>query len=320
MLDVQLYIVETKRKVGFMFPHTKAVVLSLLCLALVPGGCAKEKRTRFVIKTSYPMVEEAVVSFFEETDPIFAKEAAPANLKLLQGMARGAPDHEPIQLAVSQFMAMYAFGFLEDVSGDWQEQEILNERARAFYLRGREYAIGVLQRHADFKGMLDMNLDDFKKALSVYNKKHVAALLWASFNWGLYINLSRSDVSAVADLSKVGAIAERVIALDEKHYFGSAHLFLMVYYGSVGKAVGGSPEKAKEEYEKAWEIGDGKYLLPKYLFAKTYCLQTLDRELFDKLLQEIVDAPDDLLPEQALTNAIIKVKARRLMNMADDLF
>ena len=115
-------------------------------------------------------------------------------------------------------------------------------------------------------------------------------------------------------------IAERVIELDEKHYFGSAHLFLMVYYGSVGKVMGGSPEKAKEEYEKAWEIGKGKYLLPKYLFAKTYCLQTLDRELFEKLLGEIIHAPDDLLPEQALTNAIIKVKARRLLNMADDLF
>lgn len=292
-------------------------IFSVLCLSMLVGGCNMK---RLVIRTSYPMVEEAVNAFFEETDPILAGQAAPGNLKLLEGMARGDPENPEIQLAASRMLAMYTFGYLEDAYDDEDEQEAANQRAKALYLRGRNHAIRVLKMEADFDQMMQMNLDDFKKAIKAYQREDVPALLWCAFNWGLYINLSRDDLSAVADLPKVAAMAERVIALDESYYYGSAHIFMMVFYGSLGKALGGDPDKAKAAFERAWKISAGRYLPTKYLFAKTYCLQTLDRPLFEELLNDILEAPDDVLPEQALATAVMKRKAKRLLNMADDIF
>ena len=97
-------------------------------------------------------------------------------------------------------------------------------------------------------------------------------------------------------------------------------MFLMVNNALLGPAVGGSPEKAKAEYERAWAISGEKFLITKFLYAKFYCAQTLDEELFDKLLDEIEAAPLDLLPEQGLANALAKEKAKVLGQLKEEIF
>jgi hypothetical protein len=46
----------------------------------------------------------------------------------------------------------------------------------------------------------------------------------------------------------------------------------------------------------------------------------MDRALFEKTLQEILDAPLNALPEQNLSNQLAKEKAARLLAQAEDLF
>ena len=295
----------------------KASVLLTIFACIAAGGCSYKY---MVINSSFVMVEESMASFFEETDTVLAAQAAPANLKLIEGMARGNPRNLDIQMAASQLIAMYAFGFLEDCCTDEDEQDIANERARHLYLRAREYAVRVLDDHEDFSAIMEMDLQSFEIALQNYDEDHIDPLFWTALSWGLYINLSRHDVAAVADMSKVAALARRVIQLDPTHFYGGAHMFLMVFHGTLGPALGGNPDEAKAEYERAWQAGDKSYLMTKYMFAKTYCQQTLNRELFEQVLGEIIDAPDDLLPEQGLANQLAKEKAARLLNQADEIF
>lgn len=294
----------------------KQILLGLV-IGLVIAGCDMK---RLVINSSYLMVEESMQAFYEEPDTRLAAEAAPSQLKLLEGMAKGSPENYDIQLAAAQMLGMYAFGFLEDSTSDEDAQERADQRARGLYLRAREYGIRVLQQTADFRTAMGLDLDRFKAHLAEYDEAQVPALFWTAFSWGLYVNLSRADISALADLPKVTALAEHIATLNEDYFFGGAHLFLMVAYGSVGPSVGGNPEKAKDHYEQAWRISDGKYLMIKYLFAKTYCQQTLDEALFNKLLTEIIEAPADLFPEQALSNNLAMEKAARLLKRAEDIF
>jgi hypothetical protein len=294
-----------------------ATIVLAAALCLVAAGCDMK---RLVIRSSYLMVSEAEAAFFEEPDTILAAEAAPANLKLIEGMARGVPDDPELQIAAARMLSLYAFGFLEDCCEGADEQERGDDRARAIHKRALAYATRALDREIDFSGLMKRDLETFEAGLDKLGEEQVPALFWATFAWGLYINLSRADVAAVADLPKVAALSRRIAKLDETYFFGGAHLFLMVYYGSLGPAVGGDPVKSKAAYEKAWEIGGEAFLMTKYLFAKYYCQQTLDRDLFEKLLHEIIDAPDDLLPEQRLSNALSKQKAARLLARADDLF
>jgi len=113
---------------------------------------------------------------------------------------------------------------------------------------------------------------------------------------------------------------ETVLALDETFYYGGPHLFLGTILASRSPILGGDPQKANEHFIASLQISHEKFLLTKYFYARTYAVQVQDRDLFKRLLQEILSAPDDLLPEQRLANEIAKVKARRLLNQAEDLF
>ncbi len=298
-----------------MKKHMRAILA--ICVITALTGCSFKY---IVIKATSSLVDETVAAFYEETDTILAGQAAPGNLKLVEGMARGAPDNRHVQVVAAQLTGMYAFGFLEDSYLDEDEQEVANRRAKVLYMRGRARGMRALQGRADFERLLGQDLEEFSKGLKDYNKKYVPALFWTAFNWGLYINLSRDDISAVADRGKVTAMMARVVALDEYYFYGGAHMFLMVNYALLGPALGGEPELARAEYKKAWGISEEKFLTTKYLFAKFYCAQTLDEELFDKLVAEIIDAPDGLLPEQGLANALAKEKAKRIMELKEEIF
>jgi len=296
-------------------PRAIAVVA---CASLVAAaGCDKK---RLVINASFAMVGEAVDAFFEESDTALAAEAAPANLKLIEGMARGSPRNPELLLVASQMFGMYAFGFLEDRDTDGDERRLDERRAKGLYLRGKAYALAALDLERDFDGMLSLDQASFERALQEIGADDVPGLFWLVFNWGLYVNLSRDDLAAISERSKIAAIAERIVELDEGFYYGGAHMFLMVYYGTLGRAIGGDPERAKAEFEKARAFSRGKFLMTDYLFAETYCLQVMDRALFEKTLRGIIDAPDGLPAEQRLANALAKEKAARLLARADELF
>ena len=83
--------------------------------------------------------------------------------------------------------------------------------------------------------------------------------------------------------------------------------------------LGGSPEKAKEHFERAIEISDGKFLMAKVYYAQYYAVTTLNEELFDELLQNVENAPTDIMPGYELMTSIAKRKAKDLMAKKDDL-
>ena len=56
------------------------------------------------------------------------------------------------------------------------------------------------------------------------------------------------------------------------------------------------------------------------LYAEYFALQRQDRQAFHDRLSATLSAPDDLLPEMALANAVAKRKARDLLAREGDLF
>ena len=60
--------------------------------------------------------------------------------------------------------------------------------------------------------------------------------------------------------------------------------------------------------------------MAKFLLAKYVGVTTQDRTLFEQSLQDIISAPADLFPEQALANQLAKRRAKRWIKRADELF
>ena len=250
-------------------------------------------------------------AFNEETDLRLAESALGSNLKLVEALVKADPGNTKLLLMASQGYSAYALGFAEDDSV---------ERARVFYLRGREYGKQILSQHPAVKAALEGDAETFRQALQSLSKADVPAVFWTAFAWGGYINISRTDIEALGALPKVNIMMEFVLQRDPSYYYGGAHLFLGSIIASTPPALGGKPEKAKEHFEQALALNGGRFLMTYVYYASTYAVQTQDQELFDSLLKKVEDASVDLLPEARLPNVIAKRKATLLHARVAELF
>ena len=287
--------------------ESRMKTLALLLCALLLQGCIQT----MAIRTMGGIMDYGLEAFNEEGDMKLAEGALGSNLKLVEALIKGDPQNAKLLLMASQGFNAYALAFAEDDSV---------ERARLFYLRGRDYGMRVLTQNPRIKEALDKDVTSFQSALSTLTKDDVPAVFWTALGWGSYINITRSDVGVVADLPKVTAMMEFVRQTDPTFYHGGPYLILGTMEGSMPQVLGGRPEKAKEYFERALSINGGKFLLTYVYYAKTYAVQTQNQELFESLLKKVEDASPDILPEARLSNAIAKKKAMLLREHMNDLF
>lgn len=281
--------------------------LLLLLSALLLQGCVQT----LAIRTMSGIMDYGLESFNEEGDLKLAESALGSNLKLVEALIKGDPENRKLLLMAAQGFNAYALAFAEDDSV---------ERARGFYLRGRDYAMRILSQNPKFREALDKDVAAFEAALQTLSNDDVPAVFWTAFGWGSYINIARSDIGAVADLPKVLAMMEFVRQHDPTYFYGSPYLILGSIEGSMPQALGGKPEKAREYFERALGVNGGKFLLTYIYYAKTYAVQQQNQELFESLLKKVDDAPLDILPEARLSNAVAKKKAKLLRDHINDLF
>jgi hypothetical protein len=76
---------------------------------------------------------------------------------------------------------------------------------------------------------------------------------------------------------------------------------------------------AKAYFEKALARTERRALQAQVNMARHYAVKTGDRELFDTLLTEVLDAHDPL-PEARLSNRMARVRASLYVENADQLF
>ena len=93
---------------------------------------------------------------------------------------------------------------------------------------------------------------------------------------------------------------------------------LGIIYCSQGKAIGGDPDLGKKYFEEAIDATEGKYLMPRVMFARFYAVIVQDRPLFEKTLKEVIAAPRTSGPTQRLPNELAKRRAARYLAHAED--
>jgi len=284
----------------------RTILLFVLPVVLFTG-CLQT----IAVSTVGGMVDEGFTALTEERDLDFAEKALPGNIKLLEVMLKNKPDDVRLLTLTSQGYSSYALGFLEDS---------LQDRARDFYLRGRDFGMRILRQDKDLAKALDGSVDDLKAALRTYDKDMVPAAFWTAFGWGSYIYLSLGNPDAIADLPRAEALMDFVVKHDSSFYYGGAHVFLGTLYGSRPKMLGGNIDLAKDHFARALRINGGKFLMTYVYQARSVAVQTLDEALFDECLQKVESASLEILPEFRLANAIAKKKAQLLMSRRSELF
>jgi tetratricopeptide (TPR) repeat protein len=289
-----------------LYPLTRLAVLisTLMLLTACSMG-------QMVVRGSQTILDSGIESMNRESDLQLARDAIPANLKLLEGMLLEDPNNTVLRLYAAEGFYGYSFGFVE-----------LEDPARAKLLYRRCYAHA---RKALKLAGIDIDpetaaLEAVEAAVSKAGKKAVPALFWTASCLGKWIDLSRDDMSLVASLANTAAVMQRVIDLDNEFYFGGAHMFFGVYYGGRAPMLGGDYARAETEFRRAAEINDNKLLIVDLLQAEFLDRQRLDQQAFHQRLTAILAAPDDLYPEMALVNGIAKQRAAILLDYEGDWF
>lgn len=295
--------------------HSTIWLRILVAIVLVgvcgPGtGCAP-----IVSHFTKPVLKDLTDSFMKQKDPKLAEDGAPAFLLVLDGLIQGHPKSQDLLLGGAQATAAYASAFL---IGKYPQRAVIQ------YTKAKEYAIRALSlRNRKFAEVKSKPYDEFVTCLPTFGKKDVPALFWTASSWAFWIQaMSGTDSSwdAFADLPLVSAMMQRVAELDETYYYGGPHLLLGVLNGLLPQALGGKPEEARKHFEKAMEISKGKLFTVQVMYAKFYARTVYDRKLHDRLLEQVLDAPADAVPELTLTNILAQRQAKDLLASAPDYF
>lgn len=294
----------------------------LLVFVVLGVGCA-----RFAAEQTINVAKIATPALEQEGDYELAAAGIPGNLKFLEGIAAVIPDNTDLLELLTRGFGSYAFGFVEEaaydarLAGDEKKSDHLTERAVGLFERAGHYGLKLLGQQRGFDAAFKKGGSALHEKLQeLTDKKQAGPLFWTANAWFGAINLAQDKVENLALLPKVLQLVQRAAQLDEGYYFGGPHLILGGYQASLPKALGGKPEKAREHFEKAIALSEGKALLPKVMLAHMYATKVGDKALFTKLLKEVEEASLDALPAARLPNVIAKRKAARLMKRMSDLF
>lgn len=301
-----------------------------LCVIVLIAGV-----TAFLASCSMSRIASDMTSgIFKAGAPVFEQEgdvetaeiSGLAMIKTLEVFNYQNPQNKNYLLLLSRSYATYALGFFETRMLEYQykdpeKYQMYFDRAKGFYKKGKNFGMDLMRRK-DPKMIkaISQGVEAVRKRVANYDRYEVGPLFWLAFNWGSLINLSKDDISVVADLALVETIMDRIVKVYPSFFYGGPHMFYGVYYASRPSMLGGNPEKAREHFDEAAKVTDGKNLMVYALEGQFLAVQTRDRGLLDDMISKINSGSVDALPEQRLANALAKLRAKFLAANAPHYF
>lgn len=275
------------------------IILSILPL-LLSSGC-----TTFGNRMATTLSD----AILNNNDLEMVEAGAPAYILLIDGLAQQAPKNANLAFTSAQLYNAYSTAF----SSTPERHRILVDKAYAFAKTGICLKINTLcsvQKipFKEFESLINQT------KLAQNNEIYILGQAWV--NW---IQAHSDDWNAIAEIAKVRIIMEQVVRLNETHDGGGAHLYLGGLATLLPPSMGGQPELGRRHFEKAIQLSEGKNLLVKVTYAEQYARLMFDRQLHDKLLNEVINQPA-IAPQLTLINTFAKKKAKKLLASADEYF
>lgn len=281
--------------------HQRLVVLLVAVLVAGCGSVVRRATDNFSANLS--------AAILDEDDPGTVRDGVPAYLLLIDSVIRGDPQNAGALLAGAKLYGAYAGGFVSDPA-----------RAQRLADRAYDYAHRALcLRETSLCAALDRPYDAYLPQLDKSGRDTVPTIYGFASAWAGKIQVNTGDWNAIADLPKLQAMLEHCAALDPAYDHGGAYLYLGVINSIRPASLGGKPEQGKAHFDKALELSGGKNQMVRVLYAQFYARLVFDKDLHDKLLNEVL-AADPHAPGLTLINTLAKDKAKVLLESGKDYF
>jgi tetratricopeptide (TPR) repeat protein len=263
---------------------------------------------RIIISSARPFVDDINRAFMQQQDVDLAEQGTPTFLLFLDGLILHSPKDKTLLLSGAKAYSSYTAAFVGDKYPE--RNKILAEKAR-------EYAFRAFSLHnRKFAKAKEKPYSEFITYLPSFGEKDVPYLFSVASCWAGWIQANSESWDAVADLPKVQSLLERTIELDENFYYGVSHTYMGVLLTIRPPSLGGKPDEARKHFERALELGQGRFLPTYVLYAKHYAKLVYEEKLFYDLLDRVLDAPGDEVPELILINRLARRQAGDLINDA----
>jgi len=271
---------------------------------LILSGCGQ-----LVSNAKQEFAEDLSATMLEQNDPETVKQAVPAYLILVSSMIKGDPDNVELLISGSKLYGAYASVFVEDRGRQKRLSTVSFDYAHHAFCAYRPAACNIRE----------LSYYEFEQSLKQFNKEDVQVLFALGSAWAGWLQANSADWNAVAELPRIKAIIQRVLELDPSINNGDAYLYMAVMQSFLPPAMGGKPELAKKNFEQAIKVSKGTNLMAKLLYAEKYARLVFDKELHDRLLQEVRDSKIEN-DEMTLINSIAQHKAKLLLAQSDEYF
>ncbi len=239
----------------------------------------------------------------QQTDVALVCEGAPAYLLMIDSMLVSSPNNYAMLQTGAQSYSAYAMT-LEECGGDSKRIAPIADKAKIYGLR--------LLRH--YLPLTDeQDYEAFDRKLARLDRGDVPDIFWGTFGWLTWVKYQQGSPEALADIYLIEKIMARLLEIDESYQGGSIHLFFGSFYAAKPAMLGGRPDLSKIHFEKALQLAGRRFLMTQTTYAETLARTTMDQELHDQLLKEVLAFPQDSAPEFGLSNQIAVSKAKRLL-------
>ena len=285
---------------GITVRYGCAVVISLALLT----GCAS-----LMASAASGLADNLSVAVLNQNDPETVRDGAPAYLLLLDSFLEGNPDDPALLSAAATLYATYGYVFADDP-----------ERAARLTERAREYSSKAMcesyRPSCDWRGM---PFERYEETLPGLTGRHAEVVFSHGLATLTYIIAHSGDYAAIAQLPYGQALFERYLEINDGNDDDAVHTYLGQLNTVLPESLGGKPEIGRQHFERAIELSGGRNLGAKVAYAEGYARLLYDRDLHDRLLNEVM-AADPEVPGNTLLNVLAQRQAADLLSSADDYF
>ena len=253
------------------------------------------------------LADDLAATILNSDDIETVKEGIPAYLLMIDSFLRSSPENASLLLAASNLNGAFSV-FTSEERGALLTQKSLDYALRAACIENKSFC--------EFRSL---KFDAYKSKVDAIDTSDVVVAFSVGVAWTGWIQAHSSDWNAIAELSKVKYLMERVIVLNESIDNGGPHLYMGGLETVLPASMGGNPEKGRAHFERSIELSGGKFLMTKVIYAEQYAKLIFDKELHDRLLTDVL-AADPHFEGMTLTNTVAQQRAKELLAESDDYF
>jgi len=296
----------------------RKLVTSIVMLAFVSAmtaACAGRSavwKAKPQADSAPPAATEGAASMVVKGDALWEERTDPAKIraaiKAWEEAVASDPENAGVLVKLTRAHYFLADGYLRDKEDEYLEvmDKGVTWGEKALMAVSPEFAAKMREGAK------------FQDAVAVVSKVGVPAMYWYASSLGKWAKRKGFAV-LLGQKDNVKATMDLCLELDPDYFYAGPDRYFGAYYAVAPAFAGGDLEKSKVHFAKSLEM-QPDYLGTKVLWAQELAVKEQDEETFERLLNEVLSAPEDGIPELVPEARVEKEKAKELLAKKNELF